>query len=105
MIQEIIENDFITLSNGVEVQVRKINSPTELLIAANTLSANVISLYLFIPANSITISNLQLNVTAPVAANIRILVYYRLSFCRLRYNLALGRIFLLSQVLLLMLPY
>ena len=38
--QEIIENDFITLSNGVEVQVRKINSPTEILIAANTLSAN-----------------------------------------------------------------
>jgi len=38
--QEIVENDFITLSNGVEVQVRKINSPTEILIAANTLSAN-----------------------------------------------------------------
>ena len=38
--QEIIENDFITLSNGVEVQVRKINSPTEIVIAANTLSAN-----------------------------------------------------------------
>ena len=38
--QEIIETDFITLSNGVEVQVRKINSPTEILIAANTLSAN-----------------------------------------------------------------
>jgi hypothetical protein len=38
--QEIIENDFITLSNGVEVQVRKINSPTEIRIAANTLSAN-----------------------------------------------------------------
>jgi hypothetical protein len=38
--QEIIENDFITLSNGVEVQVRKINSPTEILISANTLSAN-----------------------------------------------------------------
>ena len=38
--QEIIENDFIRLSNGVEVQVRKINSPTEILIAANTLSAN-----------------------------------------------------------------
>jgi hypothetical protein len=38
--QEIVENDFITLSNGVEVQVRKINSPTEIEIAANTLSAN-----------------------------------------------------------------
>ena len=38
--QEIVENDFITLSNGVEVQVRKINSPTEIVIAANTLSAN-----------------------------------------------------------------
>ena len=36
--QEIIENDFITLSNGVEVQVRKINSPTEILIAANTMT-------------------------------------------------------------------
>jgi hypothetical protein len=39
--QEIIENDFITLSNGQEVQVRKINSPTEIVISANTLSANV----------------------------------------------------------------
>jgi len=41
--QEIIENDFITLSDGQEVQVRKINSPTEIVIAANTLSANVTS--------------------------------------------------------------
>jgi hypothetical protein len=41
--QEIIENDFITLSSGQEVQVRKINSPTEIVIAANTLSANVTS--------------------------------------------------------------
>ena len=39
--QEIIENDFITLGDGQEVQVRKINSPTEIVIAANTLSANV----------------------------------------------------------------
>ena len=39
--QEIIENDFITLGDGQEVQVRKINSPTEVVIAANTLSANV----------------------------------------------------------------
>jgi len=41
--QEIIENDFITLGDGQEVQVRKINSPTEVVIAANTLNANVTS--------------------------------------------------------------
>ena len=39
--QEILENDFITLGDGQEVQVRHINTPTELVIAANTLSANV----------------------------------------------------------------
>jgi hypothetical protein len=39
--QEIVENDFIVLSDGQEVQVRKINSPTEILIAASALSANV----------------------------------------------------------------
>jgi len=39
--QEVIENDFVTLSDGQEVQIRKINSPTELTIAATTLSANV----------------------------------------------------------------
>lgn len=38
--QEVIENDFITLSDGQEVQIRKINSPTEIVIA-NSLSANV----------------------------------------------------------------
>jgi len=38
--QEVIENDFITLSDGQEVQIRKINSPTEILIA-NSLTANV----------------------------------------------------------------
>jgi hypothetical protein len=41
--QEIVENDFITLGDGQEVQVRKINSPTEVVIAANTLDANVTS--------------------------------------------------------------
>jgi hypothetical protein len=39
--QEIVENDFIVLSDGQEVQVRKINSPTEIVIAASALSANV----------------------------------------------------------------
>jgi hypothetical protein len=38
--QEILENDFITLSDGQEVQVRKINSPTNITLA-NALSANV----------------------------------------------------------------
>lgn len=38
--QEVIENDFITLSDGQEVQIRKINSPTEIVIA-NALTANV----------------------------------------------------------------
>ena len=38
--QEILENDFITLSDGQSVQVRKINSSTEIVIA-NNLSANV----------------------------------------------------------------
>lgn len=31
--QEVLENDFITLGNGLEVQIRKINSPTEIIIA------------------------------------------------------------------------
>lgn len=39
--QEIVENDFIVLSDRQEVQVRKINSPTEIVIAASALSANV----------------------------------------------------------------
>jgi hypothetical protein len=43
--------------------------------ANSFVSANVIALSPFIPANSLTISNLQLNVTSAVAANIRILVY------------------------------
>jgi hypothetical protein len=43
--------------------------------SSSTAAANNISLYPFIPANSITISNLQLNVAGAVAANIRILVY------------------------------
>jgi len=38
--QEILENDFITLSDGQEVQVRKINSPTSITLA-NALTANV----------------------------------------------------------------
>jgi hypothetical protein len=38
--QEIVENDFITLSDGQEIQIRKINSPTEIEIV-NSLSANV----------------------------------------------------------------
>ena len=40
--QEIVENDFIILSNGQEIQIRKINSPTEIEIV-NSLSANVSS--------------------------------------------------------------
>ena len=43
--------------------------------SSGTATANQIALYPFIPANSITISNLQLNVAGAVAANIRILVY------------------------------
>ncbi len=38
--QEIIENDFITLSDGQEVQVRIINSPTEIVLA-KALTSNV----------------------------------------------------------------
>ena len=38
--QEVIENDFITLSDGQEVQIKKINSPTEIQIVGD-LSANV----------------------------------------------------------------
>ena len=41
--QELVENDFITLSDGQEIQVRKIISPTEITISANALSANVSS--------------------------------------------------------------
>lgn len=40
--QEVVENDFITLSDGQEVQIRTINSPTSITIA-NSLSANVTS--------------------------------------------------------------
>lgn len=32
--QELVENDFILLGNGQEVQIRKINSPTEIILAA-----------------------------------------------------------------------
>jgi hypothetical protein len=38
--QEIIENDFITLADGQEVQVRTINSPTEVVLT-NALTADV----------------------------------------------------------------
>lgn len=38
--REIIENDMVTLSDGQYVQVRKINSPTEIVLATS-LSANV----------------------------------------------------------------
>ena len=41
--QEVIENDFITLSGGQEVQIRKINSPTNIEIVATALSSNVTS--------------------------------------------------------------
>lgn len=41
--QEILENDFVTLADGQLIQVRHINSPTELVIAATALSANVSS--------------------------------------------------------------
>ena len=39
--EELLENDFINISDGQYVQVRKINSPTQLVIAASTLTANV----------------------------------------------------------------
>jgi len=55
-------------SYGVRTNATTANS-------SSSLSPNVISLYPFIPANSITISNLQLNVAGTAAANIRILVY------------------------------
>jgi hypothetical protein len=32
--QELVENDFILLGDGQEVQIRKINSPTEIILAA-----------------------------------------------------------------------
>jgi hypothetical protein len=38
--QEILENDFIKLSDGQEVQVRRINSPTSITLA-NNLTSNV----------------------------------------------------------------
>lgn len=38
--QEVIENDFITLSGGQEVQIRTINSPTSITIA-NSLTTNI----------------------------------------------------------------
>jgi hypothetical protein len=38
--QEIVENDFIILSDGQEIQIRKINSPTEIEVV-NGLSANI----------------------------------------------------------------
>jgi len=40
--QEILENDIITLSDNQQVQVRKINSPTEIVLA-NALTANISS--------------------------------------------------------------
>jgi hypothetical protein len=39
--QEVIENDFLTLSDGQQIQIRKINSPTQIVIAASALTANV----------------------------------------------------------------
>jgi hypothetical protein len=38
--QELIENDFILLGDGQEVQIRKINSPTEIILSA-PLTTNV----------------------------------------------------------------
>ena len=38
--QEVIENDFITLSSGQEVQIRTINSPTSITIASS-LTTNI----------------------------------------------------------------
>jgi hypothetical protein len=38
--QELVENDFILLGDGQEVQIRKINSPTEIILAA-PLTTNV----------------------------------------------------------------
>ena len=49
--QEVIENDFIRLSDGQEVQIRKLNSPTEIVIA-NSLSANVSSVTMTKPGIS-----------------------------------------------------
>lgn len=40
--QEVIENDHVTLSNGSEIQIRKINSPTEIILA-NPLTQNIAS--------------------------------------------------------------
>lgn len=41
--QELLENDFFTLSNGQVVQIRKINSPTEIQIVSTTLGANAVA--------------------------------------------------------------
>lgn len=41
--QEILENDFITLADGREVQVRTINSPTEIILAS-ALTSDVVDL-------------------------------------------------------------
>lgn len=38
--QQVLENDFITLSDGQDVQIKKINSPTEIQIVGD-LSANI----------------------------------------------------------------
>lgn len=38
--QQVLENDFITLSDGQDIQIKKINSPTEITIVGD-LSANI----------------------------------------------------------------
>lgn len=72
----------LVIGSGVHILTKPISGRsygvrTNATTASSTSSVNpnIIGLYPFIPANSITISNLQLNVTSAVAANIRILVY------------------------------
>jgi len=49
--QEVIENDHITLSNGSEVQIRRINSPTEIVLA-NALTQTLSNVTMTKPGNS-----------------------------------------------------
>jgi hypothetical protein len=63
------------LTKPVSARSYSVRTNATTLNSTSSTNANVIALYPFIPANSITISNLQLNVAGTSATNIRILVY------------------------------
>ena len=72
----------LTLPTGVHILTKPVSGRTYSVRTTGTAvqsststPLNTIALYPFIPANSITISNLQLNVAGASATNIRILVY------------------------------